>query len=87
VKCIPGKSSRTYCLKCHSQGRVIGYKSPMVDMQCQTCGATWRTISAICPSCHNPSGRPYMEDCQMCQSKKKQQKQSTEESLQMTMDL
>lgn len=89
MKCIPGKSSRAYCIKCHSQGMVIGYKNPMVDMLCPNCGETWRTISAICESCRNPSGRPYLEDCPRCQGKKKQQKKSaaSEETAQMKFDL
>ncbi|XFO64762.1 hypothetical protein SPSIL_008710 [Sporomusa silvacetica DSM 10669] len=76
MKCIPGKASRTNCLKCNSQGRVVGYKSPMVDMDCPNCGATWRTISSICECCHSPSGTPYYTDCKHCVGKKKHTKES-----------
>lgn len=71
MKCIPGKSSRTFCLKCHCRGQVIGYNNPMVDMECPTCGATWRTISAICECCKTPSGSPFYADCPKCIGKTK----------------
>ena len=89
MKCIPGKTTRTYCVHCHSQGEITGYISPMVHMACQTCGAAWRTISAICEGCRTLSGRPYLEDCPRCPGKRKQAKKNAaaQDSGQMNFDL
>ena len=71
MHCIPGKSSRTTCLKCNTRGQITGYKSPMVDMACPECGAAWRTISAICERCRTPSGNPHYSQCAICAKKTK----------------
>lgn len=65
MKCIPGKTTRTYCLSCGKQGQAVNFISPMVHMACE-CGATWRTIASLCEWCHHPSGTPYYCECKRC---------------------
>lgn len=66
MKCMPGITTRAYCLKCHAIGIKIGYCSPMVKLQCPVCGGEWKTLSAICRQCKTPSGLPHMSDCTRC---------------------
>lgn len=68
MHCKPGKTTRAYCLKCNVRGEITGYKSPMVNMRCPKCGIEWRTISAICEHCREPSGNPYLTDCPKCKN-------------------
>lgn len=63
---MPGKTTRTSCLDCMVPGVITGYIAPMVHMKCPQCGKEWRTLSAICKECKNPSGSPYMSDCKRC---------------------
>jgi len=70
AKCIPGATTRSYCLKCNNNGRVVGYSKPMVYMEC-SCGAKWKTLSAMCECCRLPNGNPYFTDCNYCKDKKK----------------
>lgn len=71
MRCIPGKTTRSFCLKCRVEGQVIGYKSPIVALKCPVCGIEWRTISAICEKCRLPSGSPHAGDCLRCKRKEK----------------
>jgi predicted amidophosphoribosyltransferase len=66
MKCRPGVTTRTFCLKCLVQGEITGFKSPLVYMRCPKCGVEWRTLSAICENCKTPSGSPYYGDCPRC---------------------
>ena len=75
MKCIPGKTTRAFCLKCNAHAQVINFVTPMLYMECQ-CGETWRTISAICEHCKQPSGSPYLTDCAHCSSKQKQKEET-----------
>lgn len=71
MKSLPGITTRTGCLDCQTQGIITGYIAPMVYMKCPQCGSEWRTLSAICKACKNPSGFPYMSDCIRCAKKEK----------------
>jgi len=71
AKCMPGATTRSYCLECKGKGRVVGYSKPMVHMECINCGEKWRTLSALCECCRLPSGSPYFTDCIFCKDKKK----------------
>lgn len=70
IKCIPGPTTRDYCLKCGKKGEKIDYKNPMVHMKCE-CGETWRTLSSHCEACKKPSETPDYVDCKYCKPKKK----------------
>lgn len=74
MRCKPGKTTRTFCLKCQVQGEITGYISPMVHMRCPVCGIPWRTISAMCEYCRQPSGSPYYSECERCGNKKREKK-------------
>jgi hypothetical protein len=75
MKCIPGRTTREYCLKCKSNGRVIGYSKPMVQLECPVCSEKWRTLSALCEYCKLPSGGIRYTDCVYCKGKKKHKKE------------
>ncbi|MBP2657274.1 MAG: hypothetical protein H6Q69_306 [Firmicutes bacterium] len=66
MKCMPGVTTVTTCRDCGVQGVKTGFSSPMVLMKCPRCGREWKTLSAMCKRCHNPSGSPYMSDCPVC---------------------
>lgn len=70
IKCIPGPTTRSYCLKCKEIGKMVGYIKPMVDMKC-SCGTNWRTLASMCECCKMPSGTPDYVDCVHCKGKKK----------------
>ncbi len=65
-KCIPGPTTWAICQKCYKDGTVTGYKNPMLNMKCESCGFTWRTISSICKRCNRPSETPYLVECKFC---------------------
>lgn len=69
--CIPGKATRTYCLKCNKTGKITDFVTPMLHMECPDCGSAWRTISAICTKCGRPNGSPYISECPYCSTKNK----------------